>query len=335
MPNTTPNGHGLVTPPPDFQGTGALRLKPDWRDFQLARHPGVAAALATFPDAFSLWQYQTGPALNQGATSACVAASSSHMQAMYESMEQGKWLTFDWQTLYAENGGTGNNGVATRDVLQDMQTRGAPVLDSPLRFKIQNYAFVDFSDFAGAIATVKAAVSIKKLVVLALLLPDDFNKGMGAGAASSKVTSSYHQVLIGGYSPTVLEDLNSWGSGYGVNGRGSIEIDFLARAEQRGWLYGFSTLDAPDELPPPPPPILPIIDPDTHYKLNKGRLVAYTENAPFNATFTLDGQPLPMTAAMPFDGTFLSGKRLGLAAGSHVLVCAVGALVSAPFAFAV
>jgi hypothetical protein len=90
-----------------------------------------------------------------------------------------------------------------------------------------------------------------------------------------------------------------------------------------------------EPAPLPPPPILPIIDPDTHYKANKGRLVVFTENAPSNATFTLDGQPLPMSAAMPFDGTFLSGKRLGLAAGSHVLICASGGVVSAPFTFVV
>jgi len=236
-------------------GTGAIKLPYDWRDRLVHRHPSVAVKLASFPDILSLRKYQTGPALNQGATGACVAASEAHLQAFYESMERGTWITFDWARFYTENGGTGSNGINTRDSLQDLHVKGYPVFASDRRYKIQSYAFVDFTaDFLFAIQTVKAAIAALRPVVLALKLPDDFLKGMGAGAASSKVTDAYHQVLIPAYDSNTLGVFNSWGPGYGDNGWGTLEIDYLARPEQRGWLYGFTTFDAPDDNPPPPPP---------------------------------------------------------------------------------
>src|SRR3977135_3543096 len=118
-------------------GSGAVKLAPDFRYFQLAKHPSVAPMVGATPDSFSLRQYQIGPALDQGAEPSCAAFSSCHMQAFYESMEQRKWLTFDGHTLYREVGGTGTAGVSSRDVLQDMQDKGCPVLGAPDRYQLQ------------------------------------------------------------------------------------------------------------------------------------------------------------------------------------------------------
>src|SRR5882762_3371304 len=156
-------------------GTGAIKLSPDYRDYQLHKYPGVAEALATFPDSFSLRQYQTGRALDQGPEPSCVAFSSAHMQAFYESMERKQWITFDGHRLYTENGGDGHAGISSRVVLQDMQDTGTPVLASEDRYKIASYAFVDFSiGFDFAIQTIKAAVSTGHPCVLAMRLPSDF-----------------------------------------------------------------------------------------------------------------------------------------------------------------
>lgn len=234
-------------------GTGALKLTPDFRDFKLRLHPKVAPMMTAMPDAYSLRRYQKGPALDQDGKAACTAGSSSHMQAFYEVMERGKWIVFDWDRLYTENGGTGNNGLSSRDVLQDLQDQGCPVLGSDERYKIKQYAFVDFSsNFDLAIQTVKAAIAADCPVVLAMLLPSDFGE-RECGKPNSTVTSSYHQVMIGGYSPDGLDPFNSWGPSFADLGWCHIRTEFLARPQQRGWLYAFTTLDAPDPVPPPLP----------------------------------------------------------------------------------
>lgn len=237
-------------------GTGALRLIPDFRDFKLRLYPKVAAKMTAMPDVHSVRQHQKGPALDQDGKAACVAGSSSHMEAFYESMERGQWVVFDWFRLYTENGGV-NSGVSSRDVLQDMQDRGAPVLGSDERYKIKQYAFVDFSsNFDLAIQTVKASVAADCPVVLAMRLPSDFGD-RECGKPNSTVTSFYHQVMIGGYLPDGLDLFNSWGPSFADSGWSHIRTEFLARPEQQGWLYAFTTLDAPDLIPPPPPDPIP------------------------------------------------------------------------------
>lgn len=274
-------------------GTGAQKLLPDWRDFQVVRHPGIAAALSSFPDTYSLRQYQTGPALDQGQTGACVAASSSHVQALYEQMERKQWITFDWATLYAENGGSGDSGVNSRDVLQDMQTRGCPVLSSSDRYEISAYAFVDFSNFDLAIQTVKAAIFAKHPLVLAMLLPSDFMNGMTAGAAGSVVTSGYHQVMLGEYTSDRFGFLNSWGPFYGVNGWGSVPTEYLRRREQNGYLYAFTTLDAVDPVPAPLPTPVPTPSVLTIKKIkykNAHHLIVTGVGFQADSQFSLDGR---------------------------------------------
>jgi len=250
----------LAKPDPHWGGTGALKLPYDWRDFQAFRHPEIAEMLPSFPDSFSLREFQKGSALDQDGKGACVATSSCHMQAFYEQMERNQWITFDWDKLYTENGGTGPNGVPTRQVLQDMQENGCPVLNTSNRYKISSYAFVDFGNFDFAIQTVKAAIAAKRPLVLALLLPSDFGAGMNAGSSSSKVTSGYHQMMVGEYTSTRINFFNSWGPGFGDHGWCSVPVDYLARPEQRGFLYAYTTFDAKDTDPIPPPPPPPPID---------------------------------------------------------------------------
>lgn len=210
------------------------------------------------PDSFSLRQYQTGPALDQGSEPSCAAFSSCHMQAFYESMEQRKWLTFDGHALYREVGGTGTAGVSSRDVLQDMQDKGCPVLGAPDRYQLQSYAFVDFGpSFDFAIEVIRAAVSTKHPCVLAMLLPSDFGE-KECGKSGCTTTASYHQVLIASFQPGKLGGFNSYGLGFADAGWFNISLDYLARPEQRGYLYAFSSVDRPDDpLPPPPPNPIP------------------------------------------------------------------------------
>lgn len=242
-------------------GTGALKLLPDFRDFRLRLHPKVAPMMTAMPDTYLLRRYQKGPALDQNGKAACTAGSSSHMQAFYEVMERGKWIVFDWDKLYVENGGTGNNGLSSRDVLQDLQDRGCPVLGSDDRYKIKQYAFVDFSsNFDLAIQTVKASVAAECPVVLAMLLPSDFgDRECGKSNSTVMGPQSYHQVMIGGYTPDGLALFNSWGSQFADSGWAHIRTEFLARSEQQGFLYAFTTLDAPDPVPPPPPDPTPTV----------------------------------------------------------------------------
>lgn len=255
-------------------GTGAVKLSPDFRDYTLRLHPKVAPMMAAMPDSFSLRQYQKGVALNQGQAPACVAYSSCHMQSFYESIERNRqWIVFDGHLLYQENGGTGAAGVGTRDVLQDMQDRGCPVLGSADRYLIKQYAFVDFSsNFDLAIQTVKAAVAALCPVVLAMRLPSDFgDRECGKPNSTVMGPESYHQVMIGGFTPDGLDPFNSWGPGFADSGWCHLSTEFLARPEQQGFLYAFTTLDAPDLIPPPPPDPEPL---PVEFDMTVGKIAA-------------------------------------------------------------
>src|SRR5207253_9472035 len=214
---------GLEPVPPHFQGMGALRLHPDPRDHRLRDQPGVARVLAAgVPDSASLQQWVTGPPYNQGATGACVAASTCGACSIDTAHNQGHWDMFDWQSLYAAAGGTGQNGVDSRLVLSICEGQGTPLLRGGREQVVSNYAFV--TQQPGTFREeIKACIAAGQPAVVALLLPSDFGTNSGHGS----VTSGYHQVVACAYDAAYVTILNSWGSWWGQNGIGSILWDYL------------------------------------------------------------------------------------------------------------
>src|SRR6266542_4220868 len=237
----------LLPEDPSWGGTGALPLYPDPRDYEMSRIPEVRAMLEVgAPASYDLIPYVKG-VYDQGQTAACVAFSTAGMKSIEDMLEHSAWNTYDAPALYAANGGTGQNGVDTRRVLQYAQDTGLLVLGATARYRIGSYAFAprvagQFED------TLKAAVAANRPCLLALLLPQNFGWDSSGG-----ITQSYHQIGVCGYDATNVIILNSWGSWWGKNGLGRIPWSYLTQQNfQNGYVYGYTVIDALDgDLQPP------------------------------------------------------------------------------------
>lgn len=232
-------------------GTGAVLLSPDSRDFDMARIPEVRIMLevGTPPSYEGMLAYIKGT-YNQGQIPSCVAHSTAGMKSIEDMLEHSVWNTYDAPALYRDNGGTGQNGVDTRRVLQYAQDTGVLVLNGTARYRIGSYAFAP--RVAGQFEeTIKAAVAANMPCVLALLLPQNFGWDSSGG-----ITQGYHQVVIAGYTEQYVIILNSWGAGWGNGGLGRVPWAFIIQDNfQNGYAYAYTVIDGLDkDLQPPPVP---------------------------------------------------------------------------------
>ncbi len=248
MPDTTnldPEFLKSLQPPPDsFGGTGAVPLIPDERDYPATAHPEVRATLLAGVPGSADRSSGVCEILNQGQTGSCVTHSTCHGIQLDNNLDRGICYHFNAMQLYGELGGTGQNGVDSRQTLQRCVDLGAP-LTTGGRVKIGSYFAVE--RVAGRFEEqIKAAVSTGQVAVIALLLPSTFGGRWTPGA----VTSGYHQVEIAGYNSAgggsggLFWGPNSWGSGWssGSHPPGFYELSFdycVASNFQNGYCYAF------------------------------------------------------------------------------------------------
>lgn len=238
----------LTTTPIDFagHGTGALRRRMDARDWDLATSPRVAGAMAgPTPNIVDHGQYVS--IYNQGATPACVAFSIATEQTAYQRMDDSESMLFDAMQVYRDCGGNGTNGIYTDVALKYAVAQGLPSVDYTARRKLQSYSYTTDP------AVICAALAANQLCVFAWLLPTDFMQGTcGLG----QPTTAYHQTLATGYDRPHgrLLFANSWGSGYGQKGFGSVPFSYLTQPALAGYWYAYSTADVLDK--PTPTPLL-------------------------------------------------------------------------------
>lgn len=235
--------------PYDSRGTGAQFLEPSPKDYRLEAVPEVKAVLDVgAPPSAELSQW-IGGVYNQGALPSCVAHSTCGMKSIEDNIEHRSWFTYDAVGLYQANGGTGANGVDTRQVLQYALDTGCLNQGNGKRYKIGSYAFAPRSPGQFE-ETIKAAIAASRPCVVALLLPQNF------GAESSgNPTQAYHQVVIYGYDATWAYILNSWGPAWANGGRGKVRWDYLTQQNfLNGYNYAFAVVDALDEGSPSPQP---------------------------------------------------------------------------------
>jgi len=233
-------------PPLDSRGfgTGSLTLNPDSRLRAMESLRVIRRVKAMgIPNQADLTTYVKGN-YNQGDENSCVAYSVAGMQSTYEEIEHNRWITFDAEESYVANGGYGPNGISAVDALDWEESPGMRDISTGQRYKIATYAFANPMTDAG-IQTIKAAIAAKRPCVLALLLPADFGDQFeGDGTCKSDVvTSGYHQICVVGYDQVRFKLLNSWGNNWGIKGIGSIKWSFVQKAEQRGWVYAYTTTD--------------------------------------------------------------------------------------------
>jgi hypothetical protein len=249
----------LALPQPSWGGRGCLKIIPYPGDFDIRSIPKVAARIkAGIPDSADLTHLIQGPIYNQGGEGACVAFSTAGLCSMDDVTETGKWQTMDAEQMYHSAGGTGQNGVDSRLVLQQATDNGVPILGGGGSAKLlKSYAFVPQQPgvFRDAI---KAAIAAGLPVTLALLLPSDWGWQSGHGSR----TSGYHQVCGVGYTADgYLICLNSWGAQWCHNGVGSVLFDYLeADTLQNQYCYSYTvtTLDIPNPTPVPIPTPIPV-----------------------------------------------------------------------------
>lgn len=246
----------LAPPDPAWKGLGGSELISRPSDWPMILLPHVADALPKVfaPTTMAPFFRQ---AYDQGQTGACVAASSSGLSSIDGLIDQNRWQMFDWRKVYTDNGGTGQNGVDSRQVLEYLKNNGTPLLNGAGSVKVVgSYLFAP--RVPGAFRqTLQAALTARQPFVVALLLPQNF--GWDSGGA---VTSGYHQVEGLGGDDTWCEIGNSWGDNWGQAGRGRIAWDYLEASNlQNGYCYAYTVSPIvlnpqpnPNPNPPPPPP---------------------------------------------------------------------------------
>src|SRR5579859_617499 len=219
------------------RGTGAIPLSPDSRLKTMASFVPIETEVPS-PQA-DLSKF-VKDAYDQGVKDACVAYSIAGMQSTFQAIRNSKWLTFDAEALYCDNGGIGTNGISTLEALAWDKTNGLTDSTSKSTDKIVDFGFADPTTVDG-ISSIKSAISAKHPCVLALLLPSDFNDHFGgSGDCKGTITSDYHQVCPVGYDEERLTFLNSWGKSWGKNGIGTIAWSFLKDPSQAGSAYAYT-----------------------------------------------------------------------------------------------
>ena len=278
----------LAEPPGHWGGTGALPLSPDPRDWRMRDDPAVAAMIPRAPPSASLIDYFTGQPYNQDNTGACVAASSCGACSLDTQHYQDAWHLFDWNALYREAGGTGQNGVDSRLVLTICKDKGTPLAAGGREFVIASYDFATQQDGPFQ-EEIKACIALGFPVVVAMLLPSDF--GWQSGQPNAAVTQGYHQVCGIGYDPDYLVVLNSWGAGWPGQaspkpGVGSVRWSYLvANGNQQRYCYSYRTTAKNAQPTPPPKPLT---------------VTGYSPN------------PVPATKAFLIQGTGFDAGTVGL-----------------------
>lgn len=304
MPTPEQEAHRASLPVhPEQHRTGAVPIDPSPKDYPAYLDPRIwANARAGNLQPVNLLQFVKEPRYDQGATGACVANSTAGNCTLAHSEADGSWPMYAAQQLYAEAGGTGQNGVDARTVLEICRKQGTPLLSGGREVVVQSYVFVDTS-LGVARTQIKAALAAGLSVLVAALLPIPFSWTSGTA-----ISQGYHQFLVVGW---MVDDqgvewfilVNSWGDNWPgdappgtPHGVGRIRCDVLESASEQGYFYAIVPTDLTITPPVPTPTPTPIPTPGPANWLVQG-------NAKGTGTLTVN-QPLTVSGAA-FQGTFI------------------------------
>jgi cysteine-rich secretory family protein len=230
-------------------GTGALPLLFDPRDWSALLYPRLAQQVHAGAPTTAALGGTIGGLYNQGAEGACVAYSEAGVVSREETIQGRPWVWLDAENLYRRNGGTGQNGIDTRQSLADVVANGINRLDGGAPIKEGSYLFVP-KQVGLWEETIMAALAVGKAVTLATYLPATF----GWDSSGDPQPSRYHQVYIDAGDPTWWEVVNSWGPSFGQGGRGRLLKSFVDPLRPDVYAYIVAEPDSVPVPPPPPPP---------------------------------------------------------------------------------
>jgi uncharacterized protein YkwD len=238
----------------DGFGTGALWRPPDKRDYDMRLLPGVRHFLTVgYPESDEHLVEHDVYTYNQGASPSCVSHATAGVMTSNEHIERkGELLIFDAMGLHNETG-PANQGRYPGDILKVAQDRGVLQTGTSKRRRIGSYAFAPRTTPEEWEATLKAAIAAGHVCMLALRLPSTFGWESGGSLLGWE---TYHDVKLIAYRRDAFLVKNSWGQGWGQQGRGWIPIAFLTQQNfQEMAVIGNTILDAiDDDLAPSPTP---------------------------------------------------------------------------------
>lgn len=253
---------GKPPPDPSWGGLGGVYRPPEPGDIPLQTLPNVALWMTAGASSGDLTQY-LGQPYNQGSSPACGAAGTCSIQSLDESIANGRWPIYNWQTLYIENGGNGTDGVDPNRVMTDVIMNGIPLAGANVREKI----IVSFAvaprvpgQFRQALL---AALQAGQPCGVALLLPTVFGWN-----SSTTETQGYHWMALAAGDLQNAVFFNTWGSGWPMDGAPKpglcrLRWDYLEQNNmQGGFCYALAPLRGGVPVPPPVPvPPVPVPSP--------------------------------------------------------------------------
>jgi hypothetical protein len=226
--------------------TGAVAHRRRPEDAFIHQIPKVAAAVAVGPPPFCNLSANVAKIYDQGALPCCVTTSICAMKGVEDSIDTGQWNQYDYLSAFLANGGTPQEGVPTRRMLQYVQDVGLKVMGHSERRRIGSYAFTP-QEPAAFVSTLKAAIFAKQPAVLAARLPEVFG-----WSSSGPAIEAYHQVCLVGYDADWAIILNSWGADWGKRGFGRLSWSYLTDNNlQNDDCYAFTCIDAANPIQVP------------------------------------------------------------------------------------
>ncbi len=221
-----------------------ISYKPQPKDARDYRHKAgffnaVIKWLKPYPSRFAL--KNIGSVENQGLTNSCVGhAVSGALEILAKGGDLSRLAIYYWARWYSKTTDK-DDGCYIRDALKGVNKFGVlleprwpfaerAVLKQPPSYQTQTLpiTFAAIS-LANAEQAIKQALCAGKPVVLAFQVPSDVSIDPSGTLRYNvdTLTPNWHAVLVYGYTPRGLCFKNSWGKGWGNNGCGVLDWEYV------------------------------------------------------------------------------------------------------------
>lgn len=220
--------------------TGAIPSPIDIRDYKYK----TAATAEMFPEEFEL---EMPKVKNQGAVGSCVAHALSYIVEYYTSKQELDSREMSVGYIYGNrtNSGHTDHGMVVRDAIDAVCKYGdcvntlfpynEEVPDIIKRFndavvelfpKAYENRFTSFYYARGETAIKSALINYGPVVFSIKWFDDAYVDKDGILRSEYKSSDSYHCMVIYGWNKTGWKIQNSWGTGWGIEGRAIMPYDF-------------------------------------------------------------------------------------------------------------